>query len=74
MFIKLEGITNKARNKLREAGSPNHWIIIEKRDYVAFSDRSGPWVLVRPDNNQHDKSRWVHLFDDWDFKVEVINS
>jgi hypothetical protein len=73
MFVKLEGKTVKGRNKLREAGSPNHWIVTDKRDYVSFSDRVGPWLLVRPDNNQSDKSRWVNMFDDWDFVVNILN-
>ena len=70
--IKLHHKTQRGRNKLNEAGNPEHWIVLEQRDYVSFSDRNGPWIHVQPTNNSKDKSRWVSMTDDHDFTVEVI--
>ena len=62
----------RGKNKINEAGKPTHWIVLEERDMVGFSDRQGPWLLVQPDNNTKDQSRWVHLTDDKDFEVRVV--
>ena len=71
-FVRLIGKTLKGRSKLNDAGKPDHWVIIEERSMIGFSDRPGPWIHVRPDNNNTDKSRWVNLHNDFDFEVEVI--
>ena len=72
-FVKLTGKTGKAKNKINEAGKPDLWVVNEIRNVIGFSDRAGPWLHIRPDNNLSEKSRWVHLNDDSDFKVEVVN-
>lgn len=69
MAVVLTPKTGKGKNKLHEAGNPAHWIVVETREMVGFSDREGPWLFVRPDNNMHDKSRWVHATSDVDFVV-----
>lgn len=69
--VKLVAKTNKGKNKINEAGKPDHWIVLETRDFVGFSDRGGPWLHIIPDNNV-DQSRWVHQLDDRDFNVVFI--
>jgi hypothetical protein len=60
----------KDYERLREAARHYaQWVVTEKRDMVAFSERDGPWLHVVPDNNNTDKSRWVHQHSDKDFNV-----
>ena len=68
--VKLHHKTLRGKNKISEAGNPEHWTVLDQRDYVAFSERNGPWLHVCPNNK--DKSRWVSTTDDPDFTVEVI--
>lgn len=70
--VKLHPKTNKAKNKINEAGKPEHWLVLEERDFVAFSDRSGPWLYIQPENNLQQNERWVSTTDDPDFTVEVV--
>ena len=73
-YLKLLGKTGKGKNKINEAGKPEHWIVMEQRDSVGFSDREGPWLHIYPDNNSGTaNSRWVHASDDRDFTVELIS-
>lgn len=69
-YVKLIPKTGKAKNKIREAGWPDHWIVVDEKDMVPFSERDGPWLHVTPDNNNNDKSRWVHQHNDNDFIVK----
>jgi hypothetical protein len=70
MRIKLVGKTNKAKNRLREAGT-QYWRIQETAQEVAFSQRQGPWHFIRPDSSidKRDHSRWVSESDDPDFSI-----
>lgn len=71
--VKLTGKTLKGKNKLREAGNPEHWTVLKQQAMVGFSDREGPWLLVAPENKSHyDHQRWVSLTDDHDFFVEIV--
>jgi len=70
MKIQLVAKTNKAKNRLREAGT-KCWTILETVNEVSFSDRKGPWHYVRPDSNEdkRDHCRWVSATDDPDFNI-----
>ena len=70
MNIRLVGKTNKAKNRLREAGTSN-WVVIAIAESVAFSQRDGPWYYVRPDSSQdkRDHARWVSGTNDPDFTI-----
>lgn len=70
--VTLEPKTGKGRNKINEAGKPEHWIVQDQRESVGFSERDGPWLLIQPANNAGDKSRWVNLVNDNDFVVTVV--
>lgn len=63
----------KAKNRVREAGNPARWVLMEKRLSVAFSDRPGPWLLLRPDvpGQPTEHSRWVSMTEDPHFDVAV---
>ena len=69
--VVLQPKTNKAKNKLREAGT-NEWEVIRTSPEVFFSPRQGPWHYVRPTHNNHDTKdycRWVSEADDPDFTL-----
>lgn len=68
--VKLSAKTLKGKNRLAEAGSPEHWTVLKQQAMVGFSDREGPWLFVGCGNNFYD--RWVHLTDDDNFIVEVV--
>jgi hypothetical protein len=73
-LLKLTPKTLKAKSRLREAGTTEHWIIIREADEVAFSDKPGPWYYIRPDNTSGDDrhNRWVNRHNDADFNVEFL--
>jgi len=73
LYLSLTPKTNKGKNKIHEAGSPDVWRVAEQREYVGFSDRKGPWLHIVPKNpsDKADKSRWIHAHDDPDFRSEV---
>ena len=56
----------------------NAWIIVREQDKVLFSQEKGPWALIRPleaDRIIGDMlSRWVHLSDDKDFRLRLLNN
>jgi hypothetical protein len=68
--IKLIGITQKGKNRVREHG--NIWVVLAEVDRVLFSPNNpGPWLFVAPPGKDynHKDSRWVHLTHDPDFQV-----
>jgi hypothetical protein len=71
--VELKAKTNKAKNRLREAGTSN-WVIMQQAETVAFSQRDGPWYYIRPDLSQdkRDHARWVSGTDDPDFTVIFV--
>lgn len=73
-YYKLTPKSLKAKNRVREAGNPARWVLIEKRYSVAFSDRPGPWLYLRPDVPGQDTfhARWVSTVDDPHFVVEPL--
>lgn len=71
--VKLTGLSLRGKNKIREAGSPIHWTVLEEKETVGFSEKGGPWLHVAPDvPNGKDHSRWVRKEGDSDFLVEVV--
>ena len=72
MSVILTPKTSKAKSRINDAGNPKHWIVIRTAETVAFSDREGPWLYVRPDNNIHGKERWINENNDVDFIVQSI--
>jgi len=71
MRILLNGKTRKGKNKIHEADSPVSWIILDQRESVSFSPKSGPWIFIRPNNDIQGKERWVALTNDRDFDVTL---
>lgn len=72
--IKLLGITQKGKNRVREHG--NDWWVIAQTDHVLFSPNVlGPWLFISPiGQNQDSKaSRWIKASSDLDFNVTVID-
>jgi len=68
--IKLQGISQKGKNRVREHGSD--WHVLAETSTVLFSpNKAGPWLFVAPiGKGQDDKaSRWVHATNDSDFIV-----
>lgn len=63
--------TGRGANKLHAAGTDS-WVVVDQQSNVAFSDREGPWLYVRPATGiaHKDHARWVHHNDDKDFTVE----
>ena len=73
-YVKLTPKSLKAKNRVHEAGNPARWVLVERRYSVAFSDRPGPWLYVRPDvPGQSDfHARWVSATNDPHFDVEEL--
>ncbi len=73
MKLKLTPKTLKGKRAANQAGT-DVWIVVEKRDSVGFSEKSGPWYYVRPDINGQptDNARWVNATDDADFSMEIM--
>lgn len=71
-LVQLLPLNNKAKNKINEAKHPHHWIVLDEKEQVAFSERPGPWLHIMPDTNDGSKSRWVHQHQDKDFIVKEV--
>lgn len=70
--IKLSGITQKGKNRIRENGSV--WVVLAESDRVLFQpNKPGPWLFIAPPGKSQDdrESRWIHLTDDTDFSVTL---
>jgi hypothetical protein len=71
--VRLTGVSQKGKNRVRENGSV--WQVLAETDVILFApDKTGPWLFVAPPGKtMHDKSsRWVHLREDPDFRVEEL--
>jgi len=64
--IEIEGVSLKGKNRVREQGSTFEIERIENR--VLFSDKSGPWLLLKSKNPNH--GRWIHATEDKDFRIK----
>jgi hypothetical protein len=72
--VKLTARTMRGTTKLIHARRPEHWMVLEQRESVGFSNRAGPWLRIRPMNtgNAEENIAWVSLIEDLDFNVEII--
>lgn len=68
-LVQLSPKNDKAKKHLVNAGWPHHWIVLDEKNTIAFSDREGPWLHITPDNNITNQARWVNLHNDTDFLV-----
>ena len=73
-FLRLFGKSQKGKNRVREWGS--QWRVDRISETVQFSNDRGPWAMVSPLEGLNAKSaevgsRWINLFHDRDFEVEV---
>ena len=69
-LIRLKGISQKGKNRIREQGEV--WTVWAECDRVLFAPNSaGPFLFIAPiGKGQDDKaSRWIKLVDDIDFVV-----
>lgn len=69
MKVILAPKTRKGNNVIRKSGGLVQWTVRILADRVLFNPEPGPWALIE---SQKD-SRWVHLTNDADFAVEVID-
>lgn len=68
--IKLKGITQKGKNRVREQG--DEWVVLAETERVLFAPgKQGPWLFIAPHGKgQDDKaSRWIKANDDDDFII-----
>jgi len=73
--IRLKGITQKGKNRVRENGET--WTVLAITDHVLFNKgKQGPWLYIVPEGKEYDDraGRWVHGLDDADFVVVGLNS
>jgi hypothetical protein len=71
--IKLKGITQKGKNRVRENG--NEWVVLAETDTILFAPgRFGPWAFVSPmgESYMHKAARWIKVQNDLDFEVIVV--
>jgi hypothetical protein len=68
--IKLSGISQKGKNRIREHG--DHWVVLAETDKILFNPEPGPWIFTSPvGRGQNDKaSRWIRANNDPDFLIE----
>lgn len=56
--VKLTGRTPEARAALQRLGNPEHWLVIERRDLVGFSEAPGLWLRLQSSAPAADRM-WV---------------
>jgi len=69
MKIELIGKSLKGKNKVRELG--NIWIVLKEQEKVGFSNLSGRWCLIVPEQFKEESFncphiRWINIFGDLD--------
>lgn len=77
--VSLLPLTKRAKQLVKQHGE--RWEVVRKEPRVLFSDAAGPWLLVQPLSEERapaddarsarleTASRWVHEFNDENFKV-----
>ena len=68
--IKLKGITQKGKNRIRENG--DEWNVFAETDRVLFApNQTGQWLFIAPIGKDHDHkaSRWINGLGDLDFDI-----
>jgi hypothetical protein len=72
--VKLNGLSQKGKNRIREHG--DRWTVLAETDRVLFAESAvGPWLFIAPaGKTQDDKSsRWVRAAGDTDFIVIALD-
>jgi hypothetical protein len=70
--IKLSGISQKGKNRIRELGES--WVVLAETEHVLFKiGYPGPWLFIAPPGKGQDdrSSRWIHGSHDPDFQIVV---
>lgn len=62
--MKLKGITPKGKDIIQQHGE--EWVLIERWAEVGFSEKKGPWCLMRAIGTGEKK--WIHFERDQDFE------
>lgn len=77
--VSLIPLTKRAKQIVKQHGE--RWEAVKSLPRVLFSDQAGPWLLVQPlteerapantvrDARLETASRWVHEFNDTEFKI-----
>ena len=68
--IKLKGITQKGKNRIRENG--DEWNVFAETDRVLFApNQTGQWLFIAPigKDQDHKASRWIRFLEDPDFDI-----
>ncbi|MEX5744693.1 hypothetical protein [Massilia sp. X63] len=77
--VSLLPLTKRAKQIVKQHGE--RWEVVRRQPYVLFAPERGPWLLVQPLTEERapandvrsarveTASRWVHEFNDENFKV-----
>lgn len=65
--IKLSGLSQKGKNRIRELDSD--WQILRIAERIQCSSESGPWLLIQSAQSPA-HHRWIHRHHDGDFWLE----
>lgn len=77
--VSLIPLSKRAKQIVKEHGE--RWEVVKRQDRVLFLNTPGPWLLVQPLTEDRapandvrsarleSASRWVHEFNDENFKV-----
>jgi len=70
-LLRLEGVTRKGKNRIREART-DRWRVLERRSHVAcLNGREGLRIRpVKAADSRHD--RWIDAHSDLDFRVVSV--
>lgn len=78
-IISLLPTSKRGKQIVKQHGQ--RWEVVESRQRVLFDNRNGPWLLILPlteeralpktvaEAKSESASRWVHEFNDENFKV-----
>lgn len=79
LFHELKPISRHGKNRVAEVMQADPmwtgvWFEMRRQESVGFSQRTGPWIFVKPDIVGGEKfARWVHLTNDPSFHVPDIS-
>lgn len=77
--VSLLPLTKRAKQIVKQHGE--RWEVVRRQPYVLFAPERGPWLLVQPLTEERapakdvrsarveTASRWVHGFNDDNFKI-----
>ena len=63
--VILRGTTKKGKQRVKQHGPI--WEVVKTKENVLFSDKDGPWLLLRAGNDL----RWVHEAQDDNFTLQA---